>query len=57
MGSYQLAEVIKRWEQGKLTSDQAIGQILLLIQSLSQRVGDMEQRLEAKRSRAGNSSQ
>jgi len=42
MSSYSLEEVIKRWEQGTLTSDQMIGQIILLIQQLSARVGSLE---------------
>lgn len=51
MGVYGLDEVIKRWEKGELTADQAIGQVLQLIQNLSRRMGDLEQRLERQRKR------
>ncbi len=43
MGAYSLESVIQKWEQGKLTTEQAIGQLLLLVQSLSARVGVLEQ--------------
>ena len=33
MGTYGLDEVIRRWEQAALTVEQAIGQILLLLQA------------------------
>lgn len=46
MGSYTLDEVIKRWDRGRLTTDQAVGQILLILQILSQRVGKLEQQAE-----------
>lgn len=49
MGTYSLDEVMKRWRKGELTAEQAIGQILQMIQSLSQRVGKLEHRLEAQR--------
>lgn len=42
MSSYTLEDVIKKWEHGKLTTEQAIGQMLLLLQALSQRVGALE---------------
>lgn len=49
MGSYSLDEVIKRWELGKLTTDQMIGQIILLMQHLSDRVGTLEKVVEKER--------
>lgn len=49
MGTYSLDEVIKRWRKGELTAEQAIGQILQMIQSLSQRVGNLEHRVEDQR--------
>jgi len=51
MGTYSLDEIMKRWRKGELTAEQAIGQILQIIQSLSQRVGNIEHRLEAQRNR------
>lgn len=50
MSSYSLEEIIKRWGRGNLTTEQAIGQILLVVQALSRRVGKLEQLAEAQRS-------
>jgi hypothetical protein len=49
VSNYTLDEIIKRWGKGKLTTEQAIGQILLLLQSLSQRVGQLERQAEIRR--------
>ncbi len=49
MGTYGLENVIRGWEQGKLTSEQAIGQILLLLQELEERLLSLERRLERYR--------
>ena len=49
MGMYSLDEVMKRWRKGELTAEQAIGQVLQMIQNLSQRVGNLEHRVEAQR--------
>ncbi len=49
MGNYQINEVIERWGKGELTGEQAIGQSLLHIQDLTERMGLLEQRLEAWR--------
>ena len=49
MGTYGLQEVIRRWERGKLTTEQAIGQILLLLQELERRVRELEQRSQKDR--------
>lgn len=49
MGTYSLDEITKRWRKGELTAEQAIGQILQMIQNLSQRVSHLEHRLEAQR--------
>ena len=51
MSNYSLEEIIKRWGRGDLTTEQAIGQILLVVQNLSRRVGKLEQQAEAQRSR------
>ena len=42
MGNYNLDELITRWEQEKLTAEQAVGQILLMLQSLAERVQELE---------------
>ena len=51
VSSYSLEEIIKRWGRGNLTTEQAIGQILLVLQSLSRRVGMLEQLAEAQRTK------
>jgi hypothetical protein len=44
MGSYNLDELITLWERDKLTTEQAVGQILLKLRSLSQQIREMERR-------------
>ncbi len=46
MGTYGLEGVIRAWERGDLTTEQAIGQILLLLREVEERVRIVEQRLE-----------
>ncbi|HEY68528.1 MAG: hypothetical protein DRI79_09595 [Chloroflexi bacterium] len=46
MGTYGLDGVICAWERGQLTTEQAIGQILLLLQELEERLRILERRLE-----------
>ena len=42
MSAYDLDTMLKKWEREELTTEQAIGQILLLLQRISQRVGRLE---------------
>jgi len=42
MGTYSLEELIRRWRLGHLTMEQAIGQILLWLKDLSERLGELE---------------
>ena len=42
MGTYGLAGVLTAWKTGDLTSEQAVGQILQLLQELEQRVAALE---------------
>ena len=42
MKRYQLSELIKKWEREELTAEQAIGQILLWLNLLSERVTKVE---------------
>lgn len=44
MGIYLLETVVKKWEQGNLTPEQAIGQILLHLQSVNGRINNLERR-------------
>lgn len=44
MGMYPLEELIRKWGRGELSVEQAIGQILLHLQRLEQRVGTPEGR-------------
>jgi hypothetical protein len=43
MSAYDLKQIVRMWEREKLTSEQAIGQILLQTQILSERIGVLEQ--------------
>ena len=49
MGTYGLQEVIRRWERGKLTTEQAIGQIPLLLLELERRVRELERQSQSSR--------
>ncbi|MFQ6014821.1 MAG: hypothetical protein ACE5NP_05200 [Anaerolineae bacterium] len=42
MGVYILEELIRKWARGELTVEQAIGQILLIIQTLEGRISKVE---------------
>lgn len=44
MGHYGLDGVILAWKKGILTTEQAIGQILLLLQEFDQRLNRLEER-------------
>jgi hypothetical protein len=44
MGTYGLDGVIGAWKIGTLTTEQAVGQILQLLQELEKRMGDLERR-------------
>jgi hypothetical protein len=46
MGTYGLEGVTRAWEQEQLTTEQTIGQILLLLQELEDRLRSLERRLE-----------
>ncbi len=45
MSAYELEDVIQKWDVGKLTIEQAIGQILLLIQERNKRLQELEGRV------------
>ena len=42
MNNYNLDELITRWEHEKVTTEQVIGQVLLLLRSLAERVEELE---------------
>ena len=46
MGTYGLQELIRRWGREQLTTEQAVGQILLLLAELHERVQKLECRKE-----------
>ena len=50
MGTYGLEGVLLAWKQGALTSEQAVGQILQLIQELEKRVAELERKAYPSRS-------
>jgi hypothetical protein len=45
--TYGLQELIRRWGRDQLTSEQAIGQILLLLVELDKRLQKLERRRES----------
>ncbi|MEZ4590470.1 MAG: hypothetical protein R3D55_04915 [Chloroflexota bacterium] len=49
MGSYTLDEVIKRWTRGNMTTEQVMGQTLLIMQDMARRVGTLEKMWEEER--------
>ena len=42
MSNYNLDELITRWEHEKVTTEQAVGQVLQLLRSLIERVEELE---------------
>ena len=49
MSAYEIDALLNKWERGTITTEQAVGQTLLLIQGISQRVGNLERRMELRR--------
>jgi hypothetical protein len=49
MSAYELDEVIRLWDVGQLTTEQAIGQILLLLRERDERLRELEGRVAALR--------
>ena len=45
MGTYPLETIIREWKNGKLTTEQAVGQALLLIQDMQKQLAKLESRL------------
>ncbi len=50
MGTYTLEEVVTRWTRGNLTTEQVVGQTLLIMQDIVKRLGVLEKLREAERS-------
>jgi hypothetical protein len=46
MSAYDLNQLLRLWTADKLTAEQAIGQIIQQIQSLSERVNELERKME-----------
>jgi hypothetical protein len=44
VGNYNLDELITLWEREKLTTEKAVGQILLMLRSLSEQIRELERR-------------
>lgn len=49
MGMYTLEEVVKRWTRGDMTTEQVVGQSLLILQDIAKRLGVLEKLREADR--------
>ena len=45
MGTYSLEHIIQEWGKGKLTEEQVVGQILLIIQGIHKQLALVESRL------------
>jgi hypothetical protein len=45
VGTYPLETIIREWKNAKLTTEQAVGQILLLIQDMQKQLTKLESRL------------
>jgi len=45
MGVYSLEHIIQEWGKGKLTEEQVIGQVLLIIREVKEQLGIVEARL------------
>jgi hypothetical protein len=56
MSSYNLNQLIKKWTKEELTTEQAVGQLLLQLQALSTRLGTLEKRFEKNRKENGGKS-
>jgi hypothetical protein len=48
MGTYDWQQLIQRWQSGELSSEQAIGQLILQVKALSERVGRLEVESKAR---------
>ncbi|MFL5803818.1 MAG: hypothetical protein ACJ8CR_19005 [Roseiflexaceae bacterium] len=44
MSQYTMEQLIARWKQEEMTADQMIGQILLVLQAILQRLRELERR-------------
>ncbi|VAW31230.1 hypothetical protein MNBD_CHLOROFLEXI01-876 [hydrothermal vent metagenome] len=53
MGMYTLEEVVKRWTRGDMTTEQVVGQSLLILQDIAKRLGILEKLREADRTGGG----
>lgn len=42
MSAYDLETILKKWERDELSTEQAIGQILLVLENLMRRIGRLE---------------
>ncbi|MBI4772310.1 MAG: hypothetical protein HY784_18275 [Chloroflexi bacterium] len=49
MGTYGMEGVLRAWRTGSLTTEQAVGQILQLLQALEKRVRELERLSAAAR--------
>jgi hypothetical protein len=57
MSQYVLPQFIKLWAQERLTTEQAIGQVLLHLQELAERVRLLEQRTRSVGAESGEEPQ
>ncbi len=51
MGTYSLEELVRRWFTHDITSEQAIGQLLQIVQEIERRLKELETIFKAGRPR------
>jgi hypothetical protein len=49
LAAYSLETALQKWEKGELSTEQAVGQTLLIVQELAERVGRLERRAVGER--------
>lgn len=54
MNGYNLDQLIKMWSREEISTEQAVGQILLQLQTLSTRLGSLEKRAEKNQKENGD---
>ncbi len=55
MSAYDLNQLLRLWTTDKRTAEQAIGQIIQQIQAFSERVSELERKMEQGSSRPASS--
>lgn len=54
MNGYNLDQLIKMWSREELSTEQAVGQVLLQLQTITTRLGSLEKRVEKNQKENGD---